>query len=124
MTLPLEGIADSAEAKESNSRETLSEEGCCVCGYVRQAQILLTCALCNKWICRTCASHVKAQIECVRMQEEMQVTGKEKPLRRQIKLRLPSSNAGTTDKGRRVAVPSWNDPIESRRNEQPLRSTR
>jgi hypothetical protein len=35
------------------------------------AQILLTCALFDRWICRTCASHVKAQIESVRSREAL-----------------------------------------------------
>jgi hypothetical protein len=118
MKLPLERTGDSPEATESYSRERLSEENCCVCGYARQAQILLTCALSNKWICRICASHVKAQVECIRMQEETQATGKEIQLRRQINLRFPSSNAGMTDNRRMLMVPTWKEHIESRQNEE------
>jgi hypothetical protein len=119
MKLPFERIGDSPEAKESYSRETLSEENCCVCGYARQAQILLTCALSNKWICRTCASHVKAQVECIRTQEEMQATGKEILLRRRLNLSFPSTdNSRKTDTGRMVVVPTWHEHIESLQSEE------
>jgi hypothetical protein len=54
----------------------MTKETCCVCGHARGAQILLTCAVTYNWICRICASHVKAQIEYIRNQEE-QSTAKE-----------------------------------------------
>jgi hypothetical protein len=54
----------------------MTKENCCVCGHARGAQILLTCAVVDNWICRTCASHVKAQVEYIRSQEE-QSTAKE-----------------------------------------------
>jgi len=122
MKLPLEHINDSPGASENYSGATLPDENCCVCGYARQAQILLTCALSNKWICRTCASHVKAQVECIRTQEEAtQATGKEILLRRQINLTFPSANGGITDNERVIAGSTWNEHIELRRNKQPLK---
>jgi hypothetical protein len=58
---------------EDNTQSS-TEKNCCVCGYARQAQIILTSGPINKLICRTCASHVKAQVEYIRSCEETQVT--------------------------------------------------
>ena len=86
-------ITDSPDTEGSFSKATLPKENCCVCGHVTGAQILLTCALFNKWICRTCASHVKAQIEHIRSQEE-QAFAKEILLRRSLNFTIPSSDVG------------------------------
>lgn len=92
------------EAQDVSSKEAVPEEICCVCGYPRKAQILLTCALSNKWICRTCASHVKAQVEYVRSQEDRHATGREILLRRKINPTFPLSDLGLTDNGARTGA--------------------
>jgi hypothetical protein len=116
-TLPPERIND-PEAKDVSSREALPEENCCVCGYARRAQILLTCALFKKWICRTCASHVKAQVEYIRIQEDRHATGREILLRRKMNPTFSSPDVGMTDNGRTDAVPAWSERVKPRRNKQ------
>jgi hypothetical protein len=71
--------------------QSSTENNCCVCGYVRQAQIILTSGPTNKLICRTCASHVKAQVEYIRSCEETQVTANEVSLRRRLQSKVQNS---------------------------------
>jgi hypothetical protein len=54
-------------------------------------------------------------------EEDIQAAGKEILLRRQTNPTFPSPNAGMTDNGRVIAVSTWNEHIELRRNKQPLK---
>jgi hypothetical protein len=83
-----------------DSTQSSTGKNCCVCGYVRQAQIILTSGPINKLICRTCASHVKAQVEYIRSCEETQVTAKEVFLRRRLQRTAQTSFSSGKEKHR------------------------